>query len=220
VATNPDMGREVFVEVDSDSNQCFSNAAHLLAARVSGRLIGGSDSVTDPAAHRDWLATVAAKAESRRADHVTSQAVQRGQVIVLALLMVAGLAGGMRGDVLGQAATYGLACVATVLVSPVAWTHYYVFWLPSSLFVPLWLLRRGHLWAARAAAAVPAGLIWAHYLARPWFGQFGLLGLGALAWFLAAVTLLILIRWYGRFARTEKPPFALPEAREFTSMRS
>jgi hypothetical protein len=117
-------------------------------------------------------------------------------VISLVLLMVVGLAVGLRNDVLGQAATYGLACLAIVLVSPVAWTHYYVLWLPSVLFVPPWLVRRGHLSAARAVATVPVGLIWVHYLAKPWFGQFGLLGLGTLVWFLAVVTLLILIPSY------------------------
>ncbi len=94
---------------------------------------------------------------------------------------------------MGQAATYGLACLAIALISPVAWSHYYVLWLPSVLFVPPWLVRRGHLRAARAVATVPVGLIWVHYLATPWFGQFGLLGLGTLVWFLAVVTLLIRI---------------------------
>jgi hypothetical protein len=95
---------------------------------------------------------------------------------------------------LGQAATYGLGCVATVLVSPVAWTHYYVLWLPSVLFVPLWFVRRSHLRVARAVATFPVGLIWVHYLAKPWLGHFGLLGLSTVSWFLAVVTLSILIR--------------------------
>jgi hypothetical protein len=187
------MGREVFVEVDGDSNQSFSNAAHLLAARIRGRASGGADSVTDQAAHTHWLAAITATAERRRADYVTAGRVQGVQVMVLALLLVVGLAVGLRGDALAQAATYGLACLATVLISPVAWSHYYVLWLPSLLFVPLWLVRRGHRRAARAVATVPMGLIWVHYLAKPWFGQFGLLGLGTLAWFLAVVPLLILI---------------------------
>ena len=98
----------------------------------------------------------------RRADHVTHRAVQGVQAIVLTLLMVVGLARGTRGGVLGQAATYGLARLATVLISPLAWTHYYVLWLPSVLFVPPWLVRRGNLRAARAVAGVPVGLIWVH----------------------------------------------------------
>jgi hypothetical protein len=194
VATGPDMGREASVEVDDDSNQSFSNAAHLLVARARGWATAGAQPVTDRAAHQHWLAAVTAVAERRRADHVTRRAVQGIQVIVLALLMVVGLARGPQGDLLGQAATYGLACLAPILISPVAWSHYFVLWLPSVLFVPPWLLRRGHLRTARAVAAAPVALIWVHYLAKPWFGQFGLLGLGTLAWFLAVVTLLILIR--------------------------
>ena len=195
VATSPDIGREAFVEVDNVSNQSFSNAAHLLAARIRGRATAGASSEIDQAAvFRQWLATVTAISAHRRADYVTAEWVRGVQVIVLVLLIVAGLMAGLRNDVLGQAATYGLACLAIVLVSPVAWSHYYVLWLPSVLFVPPWLMRRGHPRAARAVAIVPAGLIWVHYLAKPWFGQFGLLGLGTLLWFLAVVTLSILIR--------------------------
>jgi len=191
VATSPDMASEASVEIDNDSNQSFSNAAHLLADRVRGWATNGANSVTNQAAHRRWLASVTATAERRRADHVTRRAVQGVQAIVLTSLMVVGLARGTQGDVLGQAATYGLACLATVLISPLAWTHYYVLWLPSVLFVPPCLVRRGHPRAARAVAAVPVGLMWVHYVAKPWFGQFGLLGLGTLVWFLAVVTLLI-----------------------------
>ena len=196
VATSPDIGREVLVDFDSASNQSFSNAAHMLAARIRGRATAGADPETDQAAHRQWLATVTATAEHRRVDYVTAEWVWGVRAIVLVLLIVAGLAVGLRGDVLAQAATYSLACLATVLISPVAWSHYYILWLPSLLFVPLWLMRQGQLTAARAVAVVPLGLIWAHYLAKPWLGHFGFLGLGTLTWFLAVVTLSILIRSY------------------------
>ena len=127
------------------SNQSFSNAAHMLTARIRGRSTAGADPETDQAAHRQWLAVVTATAEHRRADYVTAEWVRGVQVIVLVLLIVAGLAVGLRNDILGQAATYGLACLATVLVSPVAWSHYYVLWLPSVLLVPPWLMRQGQL---------------------------------------------------------------------------
>ena len=107
----------------------------------------------------------------RRADYVTAEWVRGVRVIVLVLLIVAGLAVGLRGDVLAQAATYGLACLATVLISPVAWSHYYVLWLPSVLLVPPWLMRQGQLRAATALATVPVGLVWVHYLAKPWLGS-------------------------------------------------
>ena len=47
IVTSQDMGREVFVEVDNDSNQSFNNAAHLLAARIRGRATAGENPVTD-----------------------------------------------------------------------------------------------------------------------------------------------------------------------------
>ncbi|MGO9597352.1 MAG: glycosyltransferase family 87 protein [Isosphaeraceae bacterium] len=194
VASSPDVGREVRFEVDDSSNQSFSNAAHLLAARIRGRATAGAHPETDQAAHEEWLAVVTATAEHRRTDYVTAEWVRCVEAIVLVLLIVTGLTAGLRGDVLAQAATYGLACLATVFISPVAWSHYYVLWLPSVLLVPPWLMRQGRLKAARVVAAVPFGLIWAHYLAKPWLGHFGFLGLGTLAWFLAVVTLSILIR--------------------------
>jgi hypothetical protein len=194
VVTSSDIGRQAFVEVDNDGNQSFSNAAHLLVSRVRGDATAGANASTDAAAHRQWVAAVTAISARRRADYVTAKWVRGVQVVVLALLIVIGLVAGLRNDLLGQAATYGLACVATVLVSPVAWTHYYVLWLPSMLFVPLWLVRRGHPRAAKAVATVPVGLICVHYVAKPWLGHFGLLGLSTLPWFLAVATLSILIR--------------------------
>jgi hypothetical protein len=191
VLTSSDIGRQAQVEVDNDSNQSFSNAAHLLASRVRGDATAGTNTSTDPAVQREWVAAVTAINARRRADSVTGKWVRGSQVIVLGLLIMAGLVAGLCNDLLSQAATYGMACVATVLVSPVAWTHYYVLWLPSMLFVPIWLVQRGYLSVARAVAIVPVGLIWAHYLAKPWLGHFGLLGLSTLAWFLAVVTLSI-----------------------------
>jgi hypothetical protein len=50
--------------------------------------------------------------------------------------------------------------------------------------VPIWLLRRGRLMLARAAAVVPPVLSWSYYLAMPYTGGLGLLGLGTTVWFL------------------------------------
>jgi hypothetical protein len=208
VLTSSDIGRQAQVEVDNDANQSFSNAAHLLASRVRGDATAGENTSTDLAAQREWMATIRAIRECRRADSVAATWVRGVQVIVLGLLIMAGLVAGMRNDPLSQAATYGLACVATVLISPVAWTHYFVLWLPSLLFVPMWLVQQGHLRAARTVAIVPMGLIWAHYLAKPWLGRFGLLGLSTLAWFLAVVTLSIwlLHRRRRRTVTVDAPP--------------
>jgi hypothetical protein len=115
--------------------------------------------------------------------------VQVFQAGLLCWLLVLGVSQVRRGNLLGQAAIYGLANLAVVLVSPVAWTHYYMLGLPAFLFVPLWLARRGQPEAAAVIASVPALLVWAHYLARPWVGTIGLLGLGTAVWFVAVLAL-------------------------------
>ena len=185
VATNDDVGRETRFHFDSIRNQSLGNAAHLLVAKVRG--------TGDKPAPRHWYAADKAAAERRRADTVTRRGVQIARAIVLVLLAAGGLATGLRGDVLAQAAAYGLSCTAILLVSPLSWGHYYVLGLPAVLCVPLWLARRGHPIAARAVAATPAVLTWVHYVAIRWIGPFGLLGLGTTAWFLAVGILVVLV---------------------------
>jgi hypothetical protein len=191
---NADAGREAQVDIDTASNQSLGNAAYMLAAKVRGtasHFVPGSDT-DDDACPASWLAAVTAKAERRRADHVVRRMVQAAHAIVLGLLIAVGVATGWGGDRLGQAATYGLACLAIVLISPVAWTHYFVLWLPGILFVPVWLARRGHAIASRASVVSPAVLIWGHYLAKPWTGAVGVLGLGTMIWFVAVASLIAL----------------------------
>lgn len=112
---------------------------------------------------------------------------------VLRLVRLAALAGlavvifiaGRSGRPLLQAAAFGLAGVATLVVSPVSRGHYYVFWLPAVVFVPLWLNRCGRPRAALWSALVPALLTIAHYAALRYAGRVGLLGLGTAAWYFA-----------------------------------
>jgi hypothetical protein len=191
VVMNKDPGHEAKVDIDTAANQSLANAAHRLAARfravVEGTALGSVDEdKSNPAA---WMTAVIARAERRRADQNVRRAVQAVQAIILTWLLVLGVTMVQRRDLLGQAAIYGLNNLAVVLVSPVAWTHYYLLALPALLFVPLWLARRGRPIAARVVAPVPALLIWAHYLARPWVGTIGLLGLGTAVWFVAVLGL-------------------------------
>jgi hypothetical protein len=79
-----------------------------------------------------------------------------------------------------------MSCVAMLLISPVAWTHYFMMTLPATLAVPLWLAMRGRRTLAWTLAVVPVLLVWSHYLAKGWVGPVGLLGLGTDAWFLTA----------------------------------
>jgi hypothetical protein len=82
--------------------------------------------------------------------------------------------------------------MAIVLVSPLAWGHYFVLWLPAILLVVPWIDRRGYPRAALVLGAAPAALTWTHYLAMRLCGPFGLLGLGTTAWFLVACGFVLL----------------------------
>jgi hypothetical protein len=95
------------------------------------------------------------------------------------VLLVAGFA---RQQTLTTAA-FGIACVATLVVSPVSRGHYFVFWLPAILFVPLWFLQQGRKQMALFAAIIPAALTLLHYALLPYAGRIGLLGLGTSAWY-------------------------------------
>ena len=129
-----------------------------------------------------------AAAEMRRADSRTQRLVKVGQSVFLLLLLGFALVP-RRGDASGQAVGFAMACVGMLLVSPVAWTHYYMMILPAALVVPLWLRHRGYAVASRVMAASPVVLIWGHYLAKRSVGPVGMLGLGTTAWFLAACVL-------------------------------
>ncbi|MSR57152.1 MAG: DUF2029 domain-containing protein [Planctomycetaceae bacterium] len=80
---------------------------------------------------------------------------------------------------------FGLAGVATLVVSPVSRGHYFVFWLPAVVFVPLWLHQIGRARAALWLAVVPVVLTIAHYAALRYTGRVGLLGLGTTVWYFA-----------------------------------
>jgi hypothetical protein len=179
VATNQDVGQTAAFHIDSGSNQSLLNAAHLLSARI--RKV---DPILKRYASRHWMAAGQVAAHLRRTDLATQRIILVLRGVVLALLLALSLVVVRRG-LAGQAATYGLACLATLLVSPLAWGHYYVFLLPAVLFVPVWLGRRVGPTTVGAMAAFPAVLTLAHYLAIPLTGPLGLLGLGTTAWFLA-----------------------------------
>jgi hypothetical protein len=209
VVTNVDPGQESKFHIDSATNQSFANASHLLASHL--RTIHPDDPALlvlrfakTPEELR-W-AQDTATANLRRADRTTERIVRGTVIAMLALLLGLGIAPA-RDDRLGQAAAFGLACLAMLLVSPVAWTHYEMMALPAVVAVPLWLDRRGYPKTARWMASVPVALVWSHYLSRQWAGQFGLLGLGIAAWFLACGTLVLAIELRGtRTARGLGPP--------------
>jgi cell division protein FtsW (lipid II flippase) len=198
VMTNPEIDQVAKFHIDSRSNQSLSNAAYLFTATLRGP-------ASDQRSGLHWLAVDRAIADRRRADHVTRWVVRFAQAAVLVLLAAVALRVSLRRDELGQAAVYGLAALATLLVSPLAWAHYYVFALPAALTVPLWLRRRGWPIAARGFAAGLPVLTCLHYVLMPWCGPVGLLGLGTTLWFLAVCSIALVVRAPSKDEKSNPP---------------
>jgi hypothetical protein len=94
-------------------------------------------------------------------------------------------------DVLGQTASFGLACVATLIIFTIARGHYYMLLLPANIFVPLWLQRANRPRSAIVVAVVPLLLVLAHYTMLDLAGRVGVLGLGTTAWYFGSCGLLL-----------------------------
>lgn len=179
VVVNHNVAREHGFFFDSVSNQSLYNAAHLLSAQVRGRAVKRSD-------YRYWLMADTVTARRRAADHATRRLVHAARAGLLALLGTLTLLSGYRGGLGVRAATYGLACLAIVLISPLAWTHYYVVALPALILAPAWLVATGRPRGALVLAALGALPVWIHYLAIRQVGPYGLLGLATTCWFTVA----------------------------------
>jgi hypothetical protein len=196
VAANPDPGKQAGFHVDSSTNQSLTSAAHSLA--ITLRPVTENDPrriyilFARTESERGW-ARDKAIAELRRADQTTRHLVRVVQGVVVVLLLALALAP-PRGDRAGQVAAFGMGCTAMLLISPVAWTHYYMMAVPAAMGIGLALAVRGRSRAALGFALVPAVLVWTHYLAKNWVGPVGLLGLGTTIWFLAGGVVLVVDR--------------------------
>ncbi len=125
-----------------------------------------------------------------------SEAAERMLFLVRALLLLTLLAFGVRlmrdgGTKLDLAVGYSLACVAMLIVSPVARGHYFLLVAPAVLFAPLWFLRSGRPRVGLTLAALPPLLLLMHYVLLSSAGRIGLLGLGIAVWWMAAVVLMV-----------------------------
>jgi len=211
VVTNPDAGDEAKFHIDSTSNQSLANAAHRLATVFRGPHSAGAGPSPWSSARNEGEARWVRDrvfADLRKADATTRRLVRITQAVMAGLLLALATFP-RRDDPAGQVAGFGLACVGMLLLSPVAWSHYYMTLIPGVLAVPLWLDLRGHPWGARVSAATPAALVLAHYLAKPLFGPLGLLGLGTSAWFLASSAALVAGRFEGLTPRASYRPRAV-----------
>lgn len=129
------------------------------------------------------------------------------RVGALGLVTAVGFRMARAQDQLGQAASFGLACAATLIVFSIARGHYFVMLLPAVTFVCLWLLRQGRANLAAVLAIVPGVLVIAHYALLDFAGRIGLLGLGTTLWFLTACVSLLCTRRLAALQAGASPPF-------------
>ena len=170
VVSNERVGPQSNFNIHSYRNQSLANAVFLLS-EAAGRSWGQSSK------------SVPGGPQPGRLGHPISR-LAIGVILIGLLAAVVALGKSQRS--LDSLTAFGLACCAMVLVSPLAWGHYFMAELPALICVPIWLWRRGMPRAARLAAGVPVVLSWLYYLAMPYTGGLGILGLGTAAWFLAA----------------------------------
>lgn len=162
--------------VASKRNQSLSNAAYRGGNWLASRLnLGPDDLLAETPGNRLPM------------DHPVAEYVLLGlKGLVLAALAAVSLRAALCKDRLALLAAYGLAIVATFLVSPVARGHYYLLWTPGCLFLALWLWRQHWYTQAWHVAVWPVVLTVLHYALLDYAGRVGLLGLGTTVWFFVA----------------------------------
>ena len=164
-------------------NQSLQNAVYRLGNFVWHEAAGGPD---------DKLVDFFDRAEyvdrpTMIMDSLAAEIILLGfRFAILAALCFVGIRLGQRGDALSIATAFSLACVAMLIVSPVARAHYFMLLVPAILYLPLWLDREDRVLAAKIMAIVPMVLVDLHYVFLPLAGRVGLLGLGTTAWLLTA----------------------------------
>ncbi len=171
-------------EVDSPRNQSLDNAVYRLGLWLSYKPDIGRDGKPIVWGDRPRIGPLpVVKFADQLADSINAAllAALAGVVAVLAFSR----------RPLAYGVGFGLACVASLIVSPVSRGHYFVMLLPAVLFIPLWLWNLGRRRAARFAAWAPAVLTIFHYLFLNSAGRLGVYGLGIALWYAAACLLVL-----------------------------
>jgi hypothetical protein len=175
IVTNERVGADNNFNIHSYRNQSLANAVYLWERSTAPR--------SGP--------RFEAKNSPDRPERIIHGAVPVLIGLILTALLVVGFLLGRQEDPLDQAAAFGLACCATLVVSPLSWGHYYMAETLAVFLAPIWLLRRGKPAQAKIVAVIPPVLCWSHYLAMPYIGELGLLGLGTTVWFLGVCMLIV-----------------------------
>jgi hypothetical protein len=190
VVSNERVGRTTNFNIHSERNQSLANAVYLLAKSTFPAPRNESDR----------------KAEGDRLEQVIKPGVRVAIGGSLLLLAAMGIAIGRRSAPLDQVTAFSLAVCATLLASPLAWGHYYMAFVPAAICAPLWLGSRGLPRLARVVAVIPAILSWSYYVAMPYTGAVGLLGLGCTVWFVVACGLILGVEVLPAIAGSRLPP--------------
>jgi hypothetical protein len=170
-------------DVRTIRNQSLDNAAYRFGNFLNWQFAGGPNDTLIDHPHDASL-------RLPMDDPSAGALIVVARILALAGLVLFVLRGGFRRELVGRGTVFGLACVATLIVCPVARACYYVLFLPAIPFVCGQLFELGRRRNAEVFAWLPVVLVWLHYLLLPTSGRVGLLGLGATAWFLATCVLL------------------------------
>jgi hypothetical protein len=163
-------------DVRTVRNQSLDNAAYRFGNWMNYVFVGGPD---DSVIDRPHSPTVHLPMDV----WPVGDFIVAGRVLALALLFLFVIRAARDDQPFARPAVFGLACVATLVVCPVARGCYFALFLPAGIFTALWLLQLGRPRIALAAAAIPAMSVWIYYLGLPDSGRIGFLGLATTAWF-------------------------------------
>jgi Glycosyltransferase family 87 len=170
-------------DVRTIRNQSLDNAAYRFGNFLNRQFAGGPDDTLIDHPHPATL-------KLPMDDPSAGTLIVVGRILALASLLLFVVRARFKNELVGRGAVLGLACVATLVICPVARACYYVLFLPAIPFVAGRLLELGKPRYAAFFAWLPVALVWLHYLLLPTSGRIGLLGLGATAWFLATCVVL------------------------------
>jgi hypothetical protein len=170
-------------DVRSVRNQSLDNAAYRLGNWIDYEFAGGPDDSLIDRPHPDRLRLPMDAGPA-------GDLIVLGRVVTLVLLLLFVIRSARYDQLLGRATVFGLACVTTLVVCPVARATYFALMLPAVIFSSMWLVQLGRPGIARLLAFVPAASVWLHYLLLPESGRVGLLGMATTAWFVATCAVL------------------------------
>ncbi len=120
IVTNERVGPHANFNIHSYRNQSLANACYLWEKATNRVLRLDSQS----------------KSSQDRPERIAHPAVRAVIGLLVAMLLVVGCSLASERDPLGLATAYGLACCATLLVSPLSWGHYYMAQCRQSCLCP------------------------------------------------------------------------------------